>query len=49
MIMTVFTHAYIATFVHTITPSKLFLQVLALNPDNQQEFLRLIRNHFKDF
>lgn len=47
--MALFTNVYIATFAHVVSPKKLLLQVVALTPENQQEFLRLIRNNFKDF
>ena len=48
MIMALFTNVYIYTLIHAVSPTKLFRQVLALPSENQEEFLRLIRNHFKD-
>jgi hypothetical protein len=46
--MALFTNVYISTFARIASPNRLFQQVLALTPENQDEFLRLFRNHFKE-
>jgi len=48
IIMALFTNVYISTFARVASPTKLFQQVLALTPENRDEFLRLLRNHLKD-
>ncbi|CAF0800922.1 unnamed protein product [Adineta steineri] len=47
IIMALFTNVYISTFARVASPNKLIQQVLALTPENREEFLRLLRNHFK--
>jgi hypothetical protein len=46
--MALFTNVYISTFARIASPNKLLQQVLALTPENRDEFLRLLRNHFKE-
>ncbi|CAF1086382.1 unnamed protein product [Rotaria sp. Silwood1] len=48
IIMALFTNVYISTFARVASPNKLLQQVLALTPENREEFLRLLRNHFKE-
>jgi hypothetical protein len=45
--MALFTNVYISTFARVASPTRLFQQVLALTPENREEFLRLLRNHIK--
>ncbi len=45
--MGLFTNVYISTFAHVASPNRLLQQVLALTPENREEFFRLLRNHFK--
>lgn len=45
--MALFTNVYIATFARIASPNRILQQVLALSPERQQEFLRLLRNHLK--
>ncbi|CAF1466528.1 unnamed protein product [Adineta ricciae] len=47
IIMALFTNVYISTFARVASPTKLLQQVLALTPENREEFLRLLRNHIK--
>ncbi|CAF1159559.1 unnamed protein product [Rotaria magnacalcarata] len=47
IIMALFINVYISTFAHVASPHKILQQVLALTPESQEEFLRLLRNHFK--
>ena len=46
--MALFINVYIATFANVASPNKLLQQVLALTPENREEFLRLLRNHIKE-
>ncbi len=46
--MALFTNVYILTFAHVASPNKLLQQVLALPPENRDEFFRLLRNHIKE-
>jgi phosphatidate cytidylyltransferase len=46
VIMATFVNVYIHSFIRGPSPNKLFNQVLTLNFDDQQEFLRLFYNHF---
>ena len=46
--MALFTNVYISTFARVASPTRLFQQVLALSPENRDEFLRLLRHHFKE-
>jgi hypothetical protein len=46
--MALFTNVYIATFANVASPNKLLQQVLALTPENREEFFRLLRNYYKD-
>jgi hypothetical protein len=45
--MALFTNVYISTFAHVASPHRILQQVLALTPESQEEFLRLLRNHVK--
>jgi len=46
LIMASFVNVYLQSFICTHSPSKLFNQVLALGPEEQLEFLKLIDDHF---
>ena len=46
VIMATFVNVYIHSFIRGPSPNKLLNQVLTLNFDDQQEFLRLFYNHF---
>lgn len=46
--MALFTNVYISTFARVASPTKLLQQVLALTPENREEFIRLLRHHFKE-
>jgi len=48
IIMALFTNVYISTFARIASPNRLLQQVLTLTPENREEFLRLLRNHFKE-
>ncbi|CAF1370418.1 unnamed protein product [Adineta steineri] len=48
IIMALFTNVYISTFARVASPNKLLQQVLALTPENRDEFLRLLRNYIKE-
>ena len=45
--MALFTNVYISTFARIASPHKILQQVLALTPENREEFLRLLYNHIK--
>ena len=45
--MALFTNVYISTFARIASPNKLLQQVMALTPENREEFLRLLRHHLK--
>ena len=47
LIMASFVNVYFRSFIWTQSPNKLFNQLLAFGPDDQMEFLKLVRNHFK--
>jgi hypothetical protein len=46
--MALFTNVYISTFAHVASPKRLLQQVLALTPENRDEFFRLLRYHIKE-
>ena len=46
--MALFTNVYISTFARVASPNRLLQQVLALTPENREEFLRLLRHHFRE-
>lgn len=49
VIMATFVNVYIFSFIRSPSPQKMFNQLLAFKPEDQQEFLRLVKNHFDQF
>jgi len=43
--MALFANVYMMTVAHVVSPAKLLQQVLALTPENRNEFLRLLEEH----
>lgn len=48
-IMAAFVNVYIGSFIRSPSPMKLFNQLLAFKPEDQVEFMRLIRSQYGDF
>ena len=46
--MALFTNVYISTIARVASPNRLLQQVLALPPDDRDEFLRLLQNYNKE-
>lgn len=46
VIMATFANVYIHSFIRAPSPNKLFNQLLTFSRDNQEEFFRLVNNHF---
>ena len=46
LIMATFVYAYIQSFIRSPSPIKLFNQLIMLNDEDQDKFLRLLNNHF---
>lgn len=45
IMMALFANVYMMTVAHVVSPAKLLQQVLALTPENRNEFLRLLEEH----